>query len=179
MPSPIIANAAASAQGASGADPVRLDAMGPRELLAFTSSVAQQLDGEVQTSINGMRETSDAASRISSLRAEVGDLSQTISSDGTKRDTMVELSDEQIAALDPEVRDLLHLTDEKRSVSIAMLDKADTQLELRQNEINSNQQLRMLAIQESMRQRSELVQLVSNILREHAETDKAIVRNIQ
>jgi hypothetical protein len=181
MTSPIGANTPAAAQGTSEVDPTRLETMGPQELLSFGSAIAHQLDDDVRTSINSMMETSDAGRRISALRQEVHDLSVQHSESGKKRTEKLTISGDAFWALDPEVRELLGAKegDTQIAVSQDMLDQADTKLELQQNDINSGQETRMMAVQEAMRQRSQLVQLLSNILREQGETNLAVVRNIQ
>ncbi len=160
-------------------EPARLEAMGPTEILSYASAASQQIDEQVRRSINGMQASREGAAHLSHLRQGIGAIAEKLQADGKGQNDKVDITK---LGLDiaPEVMALLPTNEDGEvKVSLSTLDRIDTDLQLQQNQLSSDQQTQLMAVQEAMRQRSELIQLLSNILREHSQTDLAIVRNMQ
>jgi hypothetical protein len=126
-----------------------------------------------------MQASNAESERLSHLRQGVGQISEKLQAQGAKQTTKVDISTLGLD-IDPDVMALLPKEDDGTvKVSLATLDRIDADLQLQQNQLSTGQQTQLMAVQEAMRQRSEIVQLLSNILREHSQTDLAIVRNMQ
>ena len=177
-----LASIAATRSSTTQLEPARLESLSPTALLEHGAAVAERYDEQVRVSINGMNDILAASDHVTALRQDVNALLEHLAKEGKDGSDEVTLEGDQLAAfeLEPELVERLTNPDNgKVEISTNTLERIDTELQQQQNQINSSQQLRLLSVQEAMRQRGELIQLLSTILRNHSQTDVAIVRNMQ
>ncbi len=176
-----------------------LTSVSSEELLQYGADMTAYYDGQITDSMNEMRdalaEGNSLSERRQALQQIAAELTSAAGGDDNKRVAITEEQFERLRGLglldalgiDP---NYVFPTPEQLEgpaaayaaappqITLAVIDKADAQLALRQDQINSAQDQRMLVLQETMRQRSQVVQLLSNILRERGETMGQVVRNI-
>lgn len=160
--------------------------MSSEGLLEFGSEMTARFDEQILSSMHEMRagldETDVLSSNRQALQTIAAELTEAAGDDSNRavaltREQFERLRELGVLAelgLDPN----LVYEENPPSISANRIDRVDSQLELRQNQLNSAQEQRLLMLQETMRQRSQLGQLLSNILRELGETAGHIVRNI-
>jgi len=167
--------------GVEAADITELAGLSPEGMLAYVGNASAIIDGQITASMDSMYADLAAAGTISKDLESLSALSAHLLGLSSDANHKSEVTREQLEAMgvldfaeafgaDPDA--------ESWNVSPAMVDKVSAQLEQRQSRINSQQERKMLLLQESMRQRSQITQLVSNILRERGETMSQLVRNV-
>jgi hypothetical protein len=176
-----IANAAATRPSATQFEPPHLESLSSTALLEHGTAIAEHYDEQIRGSIDGMNEIVAASDHVGELRKKVADLLTYLSHQNKGADDKVTLEGDQLDEfeLPPEVLEKLTKEDGTVEFSQHTLERLDTELQQEQNQINSSQELRLISIQEAMRQRGQVVQLLSTILRSRGQTDMAIVRNMQ
>ncbi len=188
-------------------DVAPIESLDSEALLTFGADMTARFDAQILASMNEMQAGLATTDELALARAYLQQLATELSAEDSDEHEMHELSSDQLERLeelglldelgiDPATPDApLSVLQQAGasilgpasrqgaetpsvSISTAMIDRAEAQLELRQTQVNSAQEQRLLVLQETMRQRSQLTQLLSNILRERGETMSHVVRNI-
>lgn len=172
---------APSTASADALSPADLSGLSPAGLLNYASRSTSILDDQISATTEKMYDDLAQSQAISEDLERLGGIATHllgITTDQNKKSTIERADLERLGALAYADEFGLDPAADSWDLSPAIVDKVSSQYEQRQSRINSHQERKMLALQEAMRQRSQVTQIVSNILRERGETMSQLVRNL-